>query len=96
MQLGCLQWTSVRPLTLLNASCYFPLNPYIFNWYLSFLTDKTQRVVCNSIICDWIGVNKGTTEGSVSGPYLFNMFVNDLQTDPKSTLCCSSMQMIPL
>ena len=23
-------------------------------------------------------VNKGTTEGGVSGPYLFNLFINDL------------------
>ena len=47
-----------------------PLNPYILNWYLSFLNDRRQRVVCNSIACDWISVNKGATQGSVSGPYL--------------------------
>ena len=61
-----------------------PLNPYIFNWYFSFLTDRRQQVVCNSITCDWISVNKGTTQGSVSGPYLFHIFKNDLQTDPES------------
>ena len=29
-------------------------------------------------------MNKGTTQGSVSGSSLFNIFINDLQTDPES------------
>ena len=32
----------------------------------------------SGIVCEWKMVNKGTTQGSVSGPHLFNVFVNDL------------------
>ncbi|XP_028414902.1 uncharacterized protein LOC114537989 [Dendronephthya gigantea] len=55
------------------------LNPYVFNWYLSFLKDREQRVVSNGFVSVWTRVNKGTTQGSVSGPQLFNVFINDLE-----------------
>ena len=55
-----------------------PLNPYITNWYLNFLKDTKLRVSCNNFECDWKPVNKGTNQGSFSGRYLFNIFLNDL------------------
>ena len=55
-----------------------PLHPIIINWYISFLRDTKQRVVSNGIACNGKSVNRGTTQGSVSGPYLFNIFINDL------------------
>ena len=52
------------------------LNPYLTNWYLSFL--KNRMVKNRGKVFSWHCVNKGTTQGSVSGPYLFNLFTNDL------------------
>ena len=54
------------------------LNRYLVNWYLSFLMDRKQRLIFKGAIYKWYNVNKRTTQGSVSGPHLLNLFINDL------------------
>ena len=76
---------SVRLELLSNKLKLLPLNAYIINWYHSFLYNRQQRIVHNNHLHEWKGVNKRKTQGSVSGPYLFNVFLNDLEIKLGST-----------
>ena len=61
-----------------------PLSPYIVNWYHSFSFARQQQIFYNNHLCNWKVVNKGTTQGSGSEPYLFNIFFNDLELSYKN------------
>ena len=66
--------------TILSAKMkQLPLNPYIINWYQSFLYARQQRVVSYNFLGHWKSVNRGTTQGSVNGRHLFNIFWNVLE-----------------
>ena len=78
-------FNSVRHELLSNKLKLLPLNAYIINWYHSFLYNRQQRIVHKNHLHEWKGLNKGTMQGSVSGPYVFNVFLNDLEIKLGST-----------
>ena len=50
----------------------------------SLLTDRQQRVLINGISSEWTEVSSGIPQGSVLGPLLFILYVNDLPSEVSS------------
>ena len=61
------------------------LNPYTTNWIIDFLTNRRQRVVVDRIETDFLEINRGVPQGTVIGPFLFSLRVNDISLEDPET-----------
>ena len=65
---------------------YYGIRNHTLSWIGAFLSNRTQTTVVNGVHSSYVEVASGVPQGSVLGPMLFLLYINDINNAIKSQI----------
>ena len=63
---------------LLDKLSFYGDSSHSVSLLKSYLTNRKQQIQISSILSGWTDIQKGVPQGSILGPLLFNILINDI------------------
>ena len=63
---------------LLDKLKYYGIGGTVLIWFKNFLTDRHQCTMLNGNVSSFLAVLSGVPQGSILGPILFSIYINDI------------------
>ena len=71
---------------LLSKLSHYGIRGVANNWFSSDLYDRQQQVTLNGAYSPFLDINCGVPQGSILGPLLFLIYINDMHVSIKNSV----------